>query len=144
MTPSDIVEPRSNYIFYLMTLQCILNFKVFHPCYVHCAGCSAKLLRALSGITTALQYLLLYSNIPLHLCIVISLYYTVLDLLKMYEWLVYYLLQITHSKQEQLYINEKNDFNVKNNIQVYHARPLSLVFCEVHGKMSIYIYSILR
>ncbi|CAH1402461.1 unnamed protein product [Nezara viridula] len=52
------------------------------------------------------------------------------NLLKMYEWLLVYLLQITYSKYVKLSNSEDNEFNLKMNIQVYHARPLALVYCE--------------
>lgn len=59
----------------------------------------------------------------------------------MYEWLVCYLLQRTYNKYEKLSRIEKNEFNVKNNIQVYYARPLSLVYCEVSNFTNILIFN---
>lgn len=52
------------------------------------------------------------------------------NLLRMYEWLLVHLLQITHAKYVKLSNSEDNEFNLKMNIQVYHARPLALIYCE--------------
>lgn len=60
----------------------------------------------------------------------------------MYEWLLLYLLQKTYSKYVKLSNAEDNEFNLKLNIQVYHARPLALIYCEVSKLAIWYEYSV--
>lgn len=53
-------------------------------------------------------------------------------LIQMYEWLLLYLMKSTHNKLAKLSKIKNDEFYIKNNIQVYHARPLSLVYAEVN------------
>lgn len=53
-------------------------------------------------------------------------------LIQIYDWLVLYLLEKSYNKLLELSKTKKDEFDIKNDIQVYHARPLSLVYAEVN------------
>ncbi|KAK9511235.1 hypothetical protein O3M35_005831 [Rhynocoris fuscipes] len=52
------------------------------------------------------------------------------NLLEMYEWLVLHLLRKTYSQYESNVGQGLDDFTVRNNIQVYAARTLAIVYTE--------------
>lgn len=54
------------------------------------------------------------------------------NLVRMYEWLLLYILQSTYNKLTEISKTKKDEFFIKNDIQVYHARPLSLVYGEIN------------
>ena len=57
--------------------------------------------------------------------------FLILDLLLIFKWLVCYYLKKTYQRMKELQSNGMSDFDVKNNIQTFLARTLSLVYAEV-------------
>ncbi|KAL1789364.1 Peroxisomal acyl-coenzyme A oxidase 3 [Sigmodon hispidus] len=58
-----------------------------------------------------------------------------------YRWLVCYLLQESYQKFSQEKKSRGNDFEARNNSQVYYCRPLALVFLELIVAQRFHVYT---
>lgn len=57
--------------------------------------------------------------------------HTLSDALVALDWLVAWLLEKTYQYSAELQRNGMSAFNVRNNIQIFHAQTLSIVYAQV-------------
>lgn len=61
-----------------------------------------------------------------------------IDILNALDWLVAWLLEKTHNYTIELQQKGLNQFNVRNNTQVFHAQTLSIAYGQVSHSMTYF------